>query len=141
MGVADAEQPTFDLDGQVEGRARPELACVHVATDAPGRDDAVEPWLGRRHAEHAAERLDRDVDPVGEGRRAVLDLPDVEPGVGELIGEQPEARYERRPPVGTRLDGEDVDLEDVARQRALDEHRSAHGVDEAEIELGHRLVS
>ena len=140
MRVTYPEQRPFDLHGKVQSRARPELSGVHVAADAARRDDAVETGRCRRHADHAAERLDRDADPVGEDRLTAFDLPDMEPWALETVRQQPEARYERRPPVGAGLNCQDVDLEDVTGPRTLDEHRAADGIDEIEVERSHRAV-
>ena len=119
--VADGEPGARHEHRQEQRRADDEVARVHVAAVDVGRDRAERP--ARRGDPHlAAERRERDPDtrpelgapgPAGHGRHLVE-------RVGELVGQQPEARDGGRPaPVG-RLQVDDVDLERVARFRAVD---------------------
>ena len=60
-------------------------------------------------------------------------------GIGEVVGEQPEARDARRPaPVG-RLELEEVDLERVAGLGAVDRDRAVDLVDAVEVEASEVL--
>ena len=97
--------------------------------------------LGRRDADVPGNGLCGRVifSPKCDFPRGGIDLGDPQPGVGELVGEKPETRDDRRPAPVLRLEGEELDLEHVARLGALDEHRAAHGVHMAEVELRHIL--
>src|SRR3979411_2583009 len=55
--------------------------------------------------------------------------------VGELVGEQTEARTVARPAPARRLQRQDRDLERIAGLGAVDEDGPGHRVDEGEIEL------
>src|SRR6202022_3426289 len=56
-------------------------------------------------------------------------------GVGELVGEQAEARNVARPAPARRLQRQDRDLERIAWLGAVDEDRPGHRIDEGEVEL------
>jgi hypothetical protein len=100
--------------------------------------------LGRGQADRARERLEGEGDTGGEVDAAAvtgargLDARDVQPGLGELLGEQPEAGDDRRPAPVARAQLEDLDRQHVARLRVLHEHRSGDGVHAREVERGHR---
>jgi len=56
--------------------------------------------------------------------------------VGELVGQQAEARDVARPAPARRLEGQHGDLERIAGLGAIDEDRTGHRIDERKVELG-----
>ena len=136
VGVADAEQGALHLNRKVERRADAELLDVEVPADPPGRHHAVDARLGRCQPDHAAEELEGDADPVAERRpTACAELPDLEPGCRELVGEEAEAGDDRGPSGGAHLHRPNLNRENVARPGALDVNRPAGGVDPLEVEV------
>jgi hypothetical protein len=135
--VADREQRTGHLDRQIELGALGDVAHVHVAADVARRNDAVQPRFGERDADGAAHRLEwhAAARPVHRGLEALVDLPVVQVRIGELIGQQPEARDVAGPAPARRLERQHGDLQRVARRGALDEHRPGDRVDAREVEL------
>ena len=99
--------------------------------------------LGRRNADRSGERAVGKDDALGEPHvpRSGVDLRDAQPRVRILLGEEAEARDDRRPAPSVRRELEQLDGEDVSRAGALDEHRSADRVDVREVELGDVLHS
>ena len=87
--------------------------------------------LRGRHADGAGERLVGQLDTVREDDPAPLLIytRDPQPRLGELVGQEPEARDERRQPPFPRPKFEDLDGEHVARLRALDVEGPADRVD------------
>ncbi len=137
VGVADAEQGAGGGDGEVEGGAGGEVLDVHVPAPLGGGQDAVWSGLFGREADRPGERRERERDPVVEPDlvRLGVDGRDVQPRVGELVGEQPELGDDRRPAPVVRDQLEDLDLERVARFGALDVDRAGDRVDVAHVHL------
>ena len=98
----------------------------------------MESGLGRGHPQHAAEGAERYPYTIGETGPSVGEFPDVQPRIGEAVGQEPEPRDQRRPPVAARFDVEDVHLQDVTGPGPLDEHRAAYRVDPLEVQGRHR---
>ena len=140
VGVAEPEQRPVDLDREVQRRSGAEVLAVHVAAGPPGRDRVEGAGRRARHADDPAERLDRDPDPLVEGRPLATDVPQLEPGLRVVGREQPEARDDGRPAEAVRTELEQVDLEDVTGPRSLDEDRALERVDEPEVE-GRQVVA
>ena len=123
--------------GQEQRRSGDEVAGVHVAAVHVGRDRRQRPCR-RRHADHATERRDGDPDagpelhPVGPG----LEARHLVERIREVVGQEAEARDRRGPaPVGG-LELEQVDLERVARLRAVDRDGPGDLVDAVEVQRG-----
>ena len=137
MRVADREQRALDLDRQVELDAFGDVARVHVAADVARRNDAVQARLGRRDADGSGEGPQRHAParPVHRRREAGVVVPVMQPRVGELVGEQAEARDVAGPAPARRAQRQHRDLERVARLRAVDLDRAGDRVDAAEVEL------
>jgi hypothetical protein len=132
--VAEREEGPLDPDREVERGAGIEVLRVHVAAPARGRDDRMRPRLRRRHPERAREGAERQRDAVGEAHAIVGDLRDPQPWVRELVGQQSEARDDRRPAPVRRLELEQLDGKRVSWFGSLDVDRAADRVDLREIE-------
>lgn len=95
------------------------------------------------HAHLPRKRPNRDPDALllVEPRipLCLIDLIQLQRRLRVLVCEEPEARDHGRPAPVRRLDREHVDLQRVARLRALDEHGPAHLVELGEDERGDRL--
>ena len=95
--------------------------------------------VGRSHAEHAAERRERDADAGKQLAMLAVQAGDPQRRIGELFRQQPEVREDPGPSPLGGLEFEELDLERVARLGALDEDRPADLVDTREVDLGHVL--
>ena len=99
---------------------------VHVPADVARRERVVCAVLARCDPDGPRERVERDLDAVHELADVTLQIPDVNPRLLEVLGQQAEphlAGEEDVVPPALVLAIEEFDLEDVARLRALDRDR------------------
>ena len=127
MAVAARKQRARHMHRQVERTARTELLVVEVAAVRARHDGAdAAPMRRRRHAHHAEERVQRQVQAPRHARGLALDVKrDVDHAVlvelaGQCAGERPDHVVA---PVLAQTHVEDADLERVARLGALDVDR------------------
>lgn len=120
------------------------IATVVVTyTGVIGRDRGERARNAPHHAHLPRKRSNRDPDALLLVKPRIplrlIDLVQLQRRLRVLVREEPEARDHGRPaPVG-RLDREHVDLQRVARLRALDEDGPAHLVELGEDERGDRF--
>ncbi len=142
MGVADGKERALDFDRQVKRDASGEVSDVHIAADAPRRDDGMQTWLSRRHADRAGKGLQRYLAAwaIGSRRHAGRVIgPDMQRRILELVGKQAEARNVGGPAMAGRMKLADRDLQRVARLGSFNEDWSGNRIDLAEIKIGERF--
>ncbi len=92
--------------------------------------------LGGGEAVGSGERLEGDAAgraAHGGSEGGGIELPDVEGGLGELVGEESEAGDVSRPPPPGHVEPLQGDLKRVPRLRGVDEDGSVDGVHLGEI--------
>jgi hypothetical protein len=141
MRVAHREERALDPDGEEERRPGAQVLHVHVPAPDRRRHDGVLPRLGQGDADRAGERLERQLDALGERDPAgvLLDLRDAKPRIGELVGEEAEAGDDRGPAPVARAQLQDLDGQRVAGLGALHEHRARDRVHVREVERRDRV--
>jgi hypothetical protein len=109
------------------------------------RNDRVLPGLGGGEPDRAREGREGPRYVIGESDAAgcCVYFGDVEPRLGEFVGEEPEAGDDRRPAPGLGRELDDVYLQDVAGLGVLDVDAAGDRVDLGEVQsravLGGRL--
>ncbi len=122
VAVARHEQRALVEHGQVQRRAGFQFLVVHVAAEgARHRGAAAAPRLGRRHADDAEERVERQLRAPGQRADAAFAVDGGMDGlvVRELLRQRAEQRQDGdEAPVHRGLGVEDIDLQRVAGLRA-----------------------
>ena len=136
MTVARGEQCALDADREEKGGSGGEMADVDVPAESRRWDDRVRSRALRCDADRARERPAGQLETVAEEDAPTLDSRDPEPGLWEVVGEEPEPRDDRCPSPRTRPHLEHLDLEHVARSRSADEYRTGDGVHQVEVDGG-----
>src|SRR6266852_5968482 len=135
MAVAGREHAAGHENREVQLGAGCQVPRVDVARALGRGQDIVPSGLVGGHAHGSAEGRDRDVDVVAQlGRGPVAKVEIADAGVGKVRGQQSQARKQGGPPPRTRLEAQDLHLEDVAGLGTLDEDRTAKRVELVEVE-------
>ena len=142
MRVADGEQRALAFHRQVQRDAGAQVTDIHVAADAPRRNDGMQPAFRGGNADRAGERLQRHLAAGaegGRGHRLCVIAPDMQRRILELVGKQAEAGDVGGPAMAAGVELVDRHLQRIAGLRALDVDRSRHRIDPAEVEVRQRL--
>lgn len=135
MTVTTAEEGAGGLNGEEDGGPDAELSTVHVSAGVcgrHGREFFVVGW-GETHASEEGTQGDPHVFELGEACLAVQ-LPDLDLGLWEFVGQQTEAWDDGGPaPVGN-LKVQDFDFEDIAGLGIVHIDRTEDGIGQAEIQ-------
>ena len=138
-----AQLPRRDRPQPARSRRRQGRLRERVGDGPARRRDRLLARVNRRqqlvrrgHADHASERVPGhgDTGQLRRPRDADGDLPGDDVRVREEIGQEPEAGDDRRHAGVRGLVREELDLEHVARLRALDMDRAGERVAEPEVE-------
>ena len=117
--------------GRQRRRAQRGLACRRAGQQLVRRRD--------RHGPEERPPGDRDAGQLFRARDAVGDVPAHEQRLGEAVGQQPEARDDRRRPDRVAVQREQLDDEHVARSGPADRHGTGQRVVGAEVDVAQRL--
>ena len=136
MGVAERQQPAFGADGEVEDRPGRHVPAIDVASAAVRWRDCDAAHACPRHAERAAERLDRYPHTRAQlGGVAFREVEDPQDRCVKLARrQQPKAGDDARPAPVRQVEAEQLNGERIARLGAGNVDWAREGVDLVKVE-------